>query len=406
MLYRPRIKNNICTNAHPVGCFYNVFEQSEIAARTPFEGVKTALVVGASSGIGLASRNALAFGAKADTLGVYFDRPAQAHKFGSAGWYNNQAFEYYARRSGRIALSTNQDAFQQPSKDWVIQKLRMMDRKLDLLVYSLASPKRTVKGVGEYRSTIKPIDEAFEGVTVDPFEAKLRDIHIDPANADEVEATVKVMGGEDWQNWVNLLKKEGVLADNFKTIAYSYLGPEQTQDIYGSGTLGCAKSHLHETAVALDHHLSDLNGQASIGLLQALVTPSSSVIPSMPLYLSVLHKTLKEAGKYESTLDQVARLFSQGLYGAETPTQAGHKYRVDDLERHPDIQQKVDAIFRDINQDNLTQLADVDGFKQAFLQQFGFDFDFINYEVRPDPLTPPALHDFSIQSMQGEKAYG
>ncbi len=398
-MYKARIKNNICTNAHPVGCFYNVHRQMQEAVSEKMSGLenKTALVIGCSSGIGLASRTALTFAAGMDTLGVYFDRAAQAHKYGTAGWYQNQALEYYARRSGKMALSTNQDAFQANAKDWVIQKLQQQDKKIDVLVYSLASPKRKIKGLDEYRSTIKPIGETFQGRTLDVFKGELRNLEIEPATPDEVEATVKVMGGEDWQEWVLYLKKAGVLADNFKTVAYSYLGPENTQEIYGKGTLGRAKAHLHETALALGPVLKDINGQACIGLLQALVTPSSSVIPSMPLYLSILHQEQRLQNKYESTLQQVLRLFNNKWFEGQLLNSlqgSSHYLRVDDLERSDTIQESVAKIFAQLKQDNLTELVNIDQFKIEFLQQFGFSYDFINYEKKPDPLTPPALHDF------------
>ena len=396
MSYQPRIKNNICTNAHPVGCYYNVYQQVQDACETKLAGMegKTALVIGASSGIGLASRIALTFSAGMDTLGVYFDRAAQAHKYGTAGWYNNQAFEYYARRANKLALSCNQDAYQRNAKDWVIQKLQQSEKQIDVLVYSLASPKRNIKGVGDYFSSIKPINETFHGQTLDVFKGEVRDIEIPSASHDEVDATVKVMGGEDWQEWVAQLKKAGVLAPNFKTIAYSYLGPDQTQEIYGNGTLGCAKAHLHETCIALDQGLNKMGGQARIGLLQALVTPSSSVIPSLPLYIAALHQEQKRVHQYESTLQQVTRLFKDGLFD-EQAMQANMRLRVDDLERNPSIQAHVNTILNQVNDNNLHDLVDVDAFKHTFLQQFGFAYDFIDYGQKPDPLTPPAIHDFS-----------
>lgn len=395
MTYKARIKNNICTNAHPMGCYRNVYHAMNQAMATRFEGPKNALIVGASSGIGLASRLALTFGAGADTLGVYYERAAQAHKFGTAGWYNNQGYEYFARRAGYTALSTNQDAFQSRSKEWAIQKLKYMNKPLELLVYSVAAPRRKVKGVGEYQSVIKPIEKTFNGQTVDIFDCKLRDQSIEPATADEIESTVKVMGGEDWYDWICALKKAGVLAENFKTIAYSYLGPEQTQAIYQHGTLGCAKSHLAETCIALDQMLKDgMTGEARVGLFQALVTPSSSVIPSMPLYLSVFHKILKKCGKYESLLEQAVRMMSQGLYGDSSAMVDGHYLRVDQIERDLLIQQQVQKAYAELNQDTLHQLADVSGFKSDFLNQFGFELDEIDYSSRPDPLLLPTEADF------------
>jgi enoyl-[acyl-carrier protein] reductase/trans-2-enoyl-CoA reductase (NAD+) len=396
MSYQPRIKNNICTNAHPVGCYYNVYQQVLNASAHKIKGLegKTALVIGASSGIGLASRIALTFSAGMDTLGVYFDRAAQAHKYGSAGWYNNQAFEYYARRADKMALSCNQDGFQRNAKDWVIQKLQQSEKQIDVLVYSLASPKRNIKGVGDYVSAIKPINETFHGQTLDVYKGEVREIDIPSASHDEVDATVKVMGGEDWQAWVTQLKKAGVLAPNFKTVAYSYLGPDQTQEIYGNGTLGRAKAHLHETCIALDQSLNKMDGQARIGLLQALVTPSSSVIPSLPLYIAALHQEQKRVDKYENTLQQVTRLFEQHLFD-EAASKNNMRLRVDDLERNADIQASVNTILSQVSKENLRELVDIDALKEEFLQQFGFAYDFIDYGQKPDPLTPPAIHDFS-----------
>lgn len=393
-MYKARIKSNICTNSHPVGCYYHVYEQILKAKEQACElQGKTALVVGASSGIGLASRIALTFGAGMDTIGVYFDRAAQAHKIGTAGWYNNQAFEYYARRANKMAISSNQDAYQKNAKDWVIQKLQQQEKKIDVLVYSLASPKRSIEGVGEFRSAIKPINGTFKGQALDPFKAELRNIEIEAATQEEVDATVKVMGGEDWQEWVNRLQQAGVLAENFKTVAYSYLGPDHTQAIYGQGTLGKAKSHLHETAIALDQSLRSLKGQAHIGLFPALVTPSSSVIPSMPLYISVLHQLQKKAGTYEMTVEQVMRLLRTKMYDNDHNKEI--KLRVDNFERDEALQKELSHILSQVNQDTLQELVDLGGFKTSFMQQFGFDYDFINYEEKPDPLTPPSIHDFS-----------
>ncbi len=397
-MYKARIKSNICTNSHPVGCYYHVYEQILKAKEKKQEqGLNLdkgiALVVGSSSGLGLASRIALTFGSGMDTIGVYYERAAQAHKMGTAGWYNNQAFEYYARRADRLAISSNQDAYQKNAKDWVIQKLQQQEKKIEVLVYSLAAPRRSVEGVGEFRSVIKPINSNFKGQALDPFKATLRDIEIEAATQEEVDATVKVMGGEDWQEWVNRLKQAGVLADNFKTVAYSYLGPDHTQVIYGDGTLGKAKSHLHETAIALDQSLKSINGHAHIGLFPALVTPSSSVIPSMPLYISILHQLQRKAGTFEMTVEQVMRLFKTKIYDDSQSKEI--KLRVDNFERDEALQKELSSIINKVDQDNLTDLVDLDGFTKAFLQQFGFGYDFINYSEKPDPLTPPSIHDFS-----------
>jgi enoyl-[acyl-carrier protein] reductase/trans-2-enoyl-CoA reductase (NAD+) len=405
-MYKARIRSNACTNSHPVGCFYNVYQQiikvkEKTIAQTDSQDFnlkgKTALVIGASSGMGLASRIALTFGAGMDTIGVYFDRAAQAHKIGSAGFYNNQAFEYFARRANRTAVSSNQDAFQKNAKDWVIQKLQQQDKKIDVLVYSLASSKRAVKGLGEYHSVIKPINFKYAGTHLDLFKEELLDLEIDAATQDEVDSTIKVMGGEDWQDWVNRLKKAGVLADNFKTIAYSTLGTDHTKEIYGSGTVGKARSHLHETAIALDQKLEPINGSAHIGLFQAMLTPSSSIAPAMPLYMSLLNQLQKKAGTYEIAVEQVLRLFETKLFNDNNKD---IKLRIDGLETDQRLQAELSQILATVNQQNLTKLVDIKSFKTEFLQQFGFDYGFINYQEKPDPLTPPSIYNFSEMDLE------
>ena len=405
MSYRPRVKNNACTNAHPVGCYYNVYGQMLNAIDKPIKSSegKTALVIGSSSGAGLATRIALTFAAGMDTIGVYCERAAQPHKYGSAGWYNNQAFEYHARRANKMALSTNQDAFKKNAKDWVIQKLQQSGKKIDVLVYSLSAAKRNVKGVAEYRSAIKPIEQDYQGKDLDVFSGQLQSVEVERAGEEEINDTVKVMGGEGWQEWVSRLMDAGVLAENFKTVAYSYSGTEHTQAMYGQGTLGDAKSHLHETAIKLDYALEEINGHAGIGLLQAAITPSSAVIPSMSLYISVLQQQQKLAGKSESMLEQVSRLFKDGVFKDEfftDHTDGEHYLRVDNLERDSEVQLAVSDVLNRLDDSNLNELLNTDKFKTEFLQQFGFAHDFINYEQKPDPLTPPAIHDFSHMSMQ------
>jgi len=404
MGYSPRTKNNVCTNAHPVGCYFNVYQQVLDANEHKIRGMegKTALVIGASSGIGLASRIALSFSYGMDTLGVYFDRAAQPHKYGNAAWYKNQALEYFARRADKLALSTNQDAFQRNAKEWVIQKLLQSDKKVDVLVYSLASPKRNIKGEGEYKSALKPIKQNLISKTLDVFKETIDELEVPAANQEEIDATVKVMGGDDWQEWVSRLQKEGLLAENFKTIAYSYDSPEQTKAIYSDGTLGFAKQQLKKVCADIDSTLTNINGQARIGLMQASVTPSSSAIPTLPLYMAVLHQEQQQKGLHENALQQVTRLFRDNLFS--DVAEHNLELRVDEIERNEEIQQKVSSIINQVNGENLKDLINLADFKQYLLQQFGFSYDFINYEQRPDPLTPPAIHDFS--QMLGMKKAG
>lgn len=404
MGYSPRTKNNICTNAHPVGCYFNVYQQVIEASEQRIHGYegKTALVVGASSGMGLATRMSLAFSYGMDTLGVYFDRAAQPHKYGNAAWYKNQALEYFARRADKLALSTNQDAFQRNAKEWVIQKLQQAGKKIDVLVYSLAPAKRNIKGVGEFKSALKPVNSDLKSKELDVFKGTIDLLELPAASQEEIDATVKVMGGDDWQAWVERLQEADVLADNFKTIAYSYESPMQTNAIYSDGTLGFAKEQLKKVCVEIDCSLKELNGQARIGMMPASVTPSSSIIPTLPLYLAVLHQEQQQKGLHESALQQVTRLFRDNLFS--DVAEHNLELRVDEIERNEEIQQKVSSIINQVNGDNIKDLINLADFKQYLLQQFGFSYDFIDYEQRPDPLTPPAIHDFS--QMLGMKKAG
>lgn len=404
MGYSPRTKDNTCTNAHPVGCYFNVYQQVSKASEHVLQGFenKTALVIGASSGMGLATRMALSFSYGMDTLGVYCDRAAQPHKYGNAAWYKNQAFEYFARRANRMALSTNQDAFQYNAKDWVIQKLKQADKKIDVLVYSLASSKRNVKGEGEFKSALKPIGEPLTSKALDVFKESIDILELPEASRTEIDATVKIMGGDDWQEWVEYLKAADVLANDFKTIAFSYEAPELTQAIYSKGTIGAAKQKLVDVCAQINSALSDAAGKARIGLMPATVTPSSSIIPTLPLYLAVLHKEQKDQGTHESALQQVTRLFRDHLFSDVVRDDLF--LRVNEFEQNENIQHKVSSVISQINDDNINDLINLADFKQHLLQQFGFSYDFIDYEHRPDPLTPPAIHDFS--QMLGMKKAG
>ncbi|MCP5160115.1 MAG: trans-2-enoyl-CoA reductase family protein [Hahellaceae bacterium] len=379
MNIQPRIKGVICTNAHPEGCAASVNEQIEFVSRTPFNGPKTALVVGASSGYGLASRIMLAFAGGADTLGVYLDRAPTADdaghplKQGTAGWYHNRAFEQAAAAQGLGHESINGDAFSAQVKQQVIDLLRAQGKVLDLLVYSVAAPRRMDEQTGEsWRSVLKPVGSAFQGKTLDPEKGLLKPVSLEPASEDEIAHTVKVMGGEDWQQWVLRLQQEGLLAPGFKTLAYTYIGDKLTWPIYGDATIGCAKKHLDQTAQQLNKALTDIDGEAHIGVLKALVTQASAAIPVMPLYISLLYRVMKEQGVHETCIEQIQRLFLTGLYGTGAQKDELGRFRLDEKELASGIQQEVTRRWARLTDENLPELADFKGFRSDFLKLFGF----------------------------------
>ncbi|MFP4357881.1 MAG: enoyl-ACP reductase FabV [Puniceicoccaceae bacterium] len=391
MIIEPKVRGFVCVTAHPEGCVANVKEQIEVA-RTVGKtagGPKRVLVVGSSTGYGLSSRIESAFGCGADTFGVFFERPASNGRPASAGYYNAVAFEAEAARGGLYAGSLNGDAFSDELKEKAVARIREEMGPVDLVVYSLASPRRTDPADGRtYKSVLRPIGSRFESKTVDTDKDVVHEIAIDPAEEGDVEATVKVMGGEDWERWIDALAAHGLLADGFRSVAYSYLGPELTWPIYKNGTIGKAKEDLDRAAAAISSRYSDRGGAAYVAVNKAVVTQASSAIPVVPLYISILFKVMKEKGIHEGCIEQIARLFRERLY-AGGPVDLGPDGRihVDDLEMRADVQSAVAGIWPRIGTENLRELSDYAGYQADFLKLFGFGIEGIDYNRDTDPDT-------------------
>ena len=389
MIIQPKIRGFICTTAHPAGCAQAVEDQiAYIKSKGRFNGPKNVLVIGASTGYGLASRIAATFGAGAKTIGVFFEKPADEKHTASPGWYNTAAFEQAAARDGYYAKSINGDAFSQEVKTRVAELIRENMQKVDLVIYSLASPRRTHPVTGHvYSSALKPIGQSFTGKSVDAFRKEVKDVTIEPANDQEIADTVAVMGGEDWEMWMDFLAKENLLADGVTTVAYSYIGPSLTHAVYKDGTIGKAKEHLKMTADKLTQQLKPLHGRAMVSVNKAVVTQASAAIPVGPLYISLLFKIMKEKGTHEGCIEQAYRLFKEYLSADHAATGDADGYiRLDDLEMRADVQQEIARRWPMITTDNLTQLTDVDGYCHDFYQLFGFNVNGVNYDTDVDPV--------------------
>ncbi|WP_250657453.1 enoyl-ACP reductase FabV [Alkalimarinus coralli] len=382
MVIKPKVKGFICVNAHPNGCFEYVNEQAEFATAHTLDGPKRALIIGSSSGYGLASRIALALGGAADTIGVHFDREPTERKTATAGWYNNMRVEQLARARGLVAESLNMDAFQEDAKLATIKKIRETVKKVDLVVYSVAAPRRYVASEDKwYSSVLKPIGSVFKGKTIDTDKGEIKSVELMGANQEEIDATIKVMGGEDWQHWIEALNNAGVLADGCKTIAYTYIGDEITWPIYGDATIGQAKKDLDKTVTKINTLLQNHGGSAHIGVLKALVTQSSAAIPVMPLYISLLYQVMKEKGTHEGCIEQIYRILTTGLYGDNCQKDSAGRLRVDEHELTEEVQSEVKRRWELISNENLRQLSDFDGYRRDFLKLFGFGFQRIDYEA-------------------------
>ncbi|GAB2699567.1 enoyl-ACP reductase FabV [Paenibacillus thermoaerophilus] len=388
MIIQPKTRGFICTTAHPAGCARQVARQIEyVRSKPPISGPKKALVVGASTGYGLASRIVAAFGAGADTIGVYFDKPAEGARTATAGWYNSAAFERAASEAGRKSFSIVGDAFSDEIKAKTIDLIRTEFGQVDLVVYSVASPRRTHPKTGEtFSSVIKPIGETYTNKTVNFHTGEVTTVSVEPATEDEVRQTVAVMGGEDWQMWIDALSGAGVLAPGAVTVAYSYIGPEITHAVYREGTIGRAKDDLEATALRLNERLSPNGGRAYVSVNKALVTQSSSAIPVVPLYIAALYKVMKEKNLHEGCIEQMYRLFSERLYGpSPTPVDEKGRVRVDDWEMRSDVQEEVSRLWSAITTENIYELSDLEGYRQEFFQLFGFETDGVDYEADVDP---------------------
>ena len=387
MVVTPKVRGFICTTAHPVGCAKHVAEQIAVVKnRGPIaNGPKKVLVIGSSTGYGLSSRIAAAFGSNASTIGVFFEKPAETDKCGTAGWYNSAAFENEARAAGLYARSFNGDAFSDAMKTEVIAAIKSDLGQVDCVVYSLASPRRTDPKTGEvYKSVLKPIGQSYTNRNLNTSTGVVDEITIQPAEGDDVAQTVAVMGGEDWQMWIDALLAEGLLAKGVQTVAYSYIGPEITWPIYKNGTIGRAKEDLERVQRELDAKLKPLDGKAWVSVNKALVTQASSAIPVVPLYISLLYKVMKAEGTHEDCIEQMDRLFRDRLYnGNPQPDEAG-RIRIDDWEMAPAVQKLVDQRWTEVNTDNLREIADFDGYQAGFLKLFGFGLNGVDYTADVD----------------------
>ena len=373
----------ICLTAHPDGCAQNVKNQIEyVKSKGKINGAKKVLVIGASTGFGLASRITSAFACDAATIGVFFEKEPAPGKTATPGWYNTAAFEEEASKAGLYAKSINGDAFSNEIKEQTIELIKKDLGQVDLVIYSLASPVRThpVTGV-THRSVLKPIGQTFSNKTVDFHTGIVSQVSIEPANQDDIDNTVVVMGGEDWKMWMEAMKKAGVLANGAMTLAYSYIGPEVTEAVYRKGTIGRAKDHLEATAFEITNDLSTIGGKAFVSVNKALVTQASSAIPVIPLYISLLYKTMKEKGLHEGCIEQMQRLFAERLYTSnEIPLDDKGRIRIDDWEMRNDVQEVVKELWKIAETDNLPTIGDLAGYKNDFLNLFGFGFEEVDYQ--------------------------
>lgn len=389
MIIKPKVRGFICTNAHPAGCAANVASQIDFvkAQGAVTNGPKNVLVIGSSTGYGLASRITAAFGSAANTLGICFEKPATERKTGSAGFYNATAFDQVANAAGLYAKTINGDAFSNEIKAKALELIQADMGKIDLVVYSLASPRRTDPNTGEtYSSVLKPIGKSYTSKNLNTDTLKIAEVTIEPASEEEIANTVKVMGGEDWEMWMDALQEAGVLNDHCKTVAYTYLGDKLTWPIYGKATIGKAKEDLDRAATALNGKLAGLGGQANVAVLKALVTQASSAIPVMPLYLSILYKVMKEEGTHEGCIEQAYRLFTEGLYTAKPRLDDTNRLRMDNLELAPETQAKVEKLWEQVTEENLLDITDFKGHHEAFLNLFGFEDKGIDYSEEVNPL--------------------
>ncbi|MFU8892475.1 MAG: enoyl-ACP reductase FabV [Luteolibacter sp.] len=396
MIVAPKIRGFICTTAHPDGCARHVAQQIEVVkSRGPIaHAPKKVLVIGSSTGYGLSSRIAAAFGGGAATIGVFFEKPGDENRCGTAGWYNTAAFEREAAAAGLYARSFNGDAFSDDMKAAVIEAIKADLGQVDCVIYSLASPRRTHPKTGEtYKSVLKPIGQSFTNKNLNTTTGVVDEVTLPPAEGDDVAQTVAVMGGEDWEMWINALHEAGLLAQGATTVAYSYIGPEVTWPIYKNGTIGQAKEDLERAQRALDDRLAPLGGKAWVSVNKALVTQASSAIPVVPLYISLLYKVMKANGNHEDTIEQMDRMFRERLYGIASPQpdEAG-RIRIDDWEMADDVQQLVNQRWEAVNTENFAALGDFEGYQSSFLRLFGFGLDGVDYGADTNTaMTIPSL---------------
>lgn len=384
MIVEPKSKGFICTTAHPTGCYKNVEEQIKYAGKAgeSYTGSngrtwKKALIIGASTGYGLASRIAAAFTCKADTIGVMFERPAAGKRTATAGWYNTQAFDKMAQEAGLYSKSINGDAFSDEIKKEVIETIKKDLGKVDLVIYSLAAPRRNIPDGNSYASVLKTVGETFTTKSLNLNNNEVVTATLEPASEEEIEGTVKVMGGEDWELWIDALKEADALEKDALTIAYSYIGPKLTYPIYYSGTIGQAKKHVLETSKRIQEKYPDVRAYVSVN--KAVVTQSSSAIPAVPLYLSIMYKVMKEQKLHEGCIEQMVRLFVEKLGAGEIPVDEEGRIRLDDWEMKPGVQETIMKIWDEVSTENAAKLCDIDGYWDDFFQMFGFRMPGVDY---------------------------
>jgi enoyl-[acyl-carrier protein] reductase/trans-2-enoyl-CoA reductase (NAD+) len=383
MIIEPRTRGFICLTSHPTGCAQNVKDQiAYIQSKGKIDGAKKVLVLGSSTGFGLASRITSAFGSDAATIGVFFDKPATEGRPGSPGFYNTAAFEQEAEKAGLYAKSINGDAFSNDVKEQVVNLIKKDLGQIDLVIYSLASPVRTHPESGKrFKSVLKPIGEVFTNKTVDFHTGNVSEITINPAEGDDVANTVTVMGGEDWKMWMDALKEANVLSEGVKAVAYSYIGPDVTKPVYRNGTIGAAKDHLEATAFTITEDLKSLNGNAYVSVNKALVTQASSAIPVIPLYMSLLFKVMKAKGIHEGCIEQIQRLYSERLFGGNLDLDDKGRIRVDDWEMREDVQAEISELWKKATTENLSEIGDLDEYSREFFKLFGFKVAGVDYDA-------------------------
>ncbi len=397
MVIEPKVRGFICVTTHPEGCRQRVKKQIDYvkSCGAVVDGPKKVLVIGASTGYGLASRISAAFGSKASTIGVFFEKPGTETRPGSAGWYNTAAFSEFAKKEGLYVKNINADAFADSTRNRVIEVIKQDLGKVDLVVYSLAAPVRKMPDTGLIvRSSLKPIGRTYTSTAIDTNKDTVIEAAIEPADDDEIENTVKVMGGQDWELWIKALSDAGVLSEGCKTVAYSYIGTQITWPIYWHGTLGRAKEDLDRAALANRKVLEKLKGDARVAVLKSVVTQASSAIPVMPLYISICFKVMRELGTYESVIAHIYRMFKTSLYGNEAEFDEQGRLRMDTWELDVKCQDKCKEIWPSVTTENLNELTDYEDYKKQFLELFGFGIEGVDYQADVNPKV-----DFEVENL-------
>lgn len=380
MIVEPKVKGFICTTAHPVGCEESVRRQiAYCKEKGQKEGPRKVLVIGASTGYGLGSRIAVTYAYGADTIGVSFEKEAKGKRTATAGWYNTKAFEKFAKEDGYYAKSFNGDGFSREMKEQVIETIREDWGKVDMVVYSMAAPRRTLADGTVVSSVLKTVGEELTNKTIDLKTNEITEVTVPVANEEEIQNTIKVMGGEDWEEWIHALAEADVLSENACTIAYSYIGPAVTHAIYKDGSIGQAKKHLYETSLRMNKEFADRGLEAYVSVNKALVTQSSAAIPIVPLYISLLYKIMKEEGLHEGCIEQMYRLFADKFLKKEVDAEG--YFRLDDWELQDKVQDKVQAVWDKVTTENIQELGDIDGYWEDFYQMFGFHYDNVDYSA-------------------------